>query len=136
MEKDLHSGIKTLIALDVGNITTDTTTDGNVIDTVGFEGLEYSIQSGTITDGTYALLLEESDVVTFGGEETVVPAANILGVLTGFVAANDDVTLRVGSIGKKRFQRLAIVSASTSTGGTNFTAQAILGFPKSGPVAE
>lgn len=136
MEKDLHSNVKTLIALAVGNITTSTTTDGNVIDTLGFESLEYSIQSGTITDGTYDFLLEESDVVTFGGEETVVPADNILGSLTGFVLADDDETKRVGSIGKKRFQRLSIVSAATSTGGTNFTAQAILGHPKTGPVAE
>lgn len=136
MEKDLHSGLNTLIALDVGDITTNTTTDGNVIDTIGFEGLDYSIQSGTITDGTYALVLEESDVVTFGGEETVVPTANILGVLTGFILTDDDVTLRVGSIGKKRFQRLSVVSAGTTTGGTNFTAQAILGFPKSGPTAD
>jgi hypothetical protein len=124
-----------LIALDVQDITTNATTDGNVIDTLGFESLEYMIQSGTITDGTYALLLEEDDVVGFTSS-TVVPAADTLGVLTGFTDADDDTPLRVGSIGKKRFQRLAIVSAGTSSGGTNFTAHAVLGHPKSAPVAE
>ena len=88
MENDLHSNIKQVVALDSQDITTDTTTVGNVIDTAGFESLEYLIQSGTITDGTYALLLEEADVVGFTGS-SVVPAAETLGVLTGFVAADD-----------------------------------------------
>ncbi len=135
MEKDLHSHVKTLIALAVQDITTNTTTVGAVIDTLGFESLEFSIQSGTITDGAYAFLLEEADVVGFTGS-TVVPTDNILGVLTGFVAADDDAVFRVGSIGKKQFQRLSIVSTGTSTGGTNFAAQAILGHPKTAPVAE
>ncbi len=134
-EFDLHSNVKGLIALDVQDITTNTTTDGNIIDTLGFESLEYMIQSGTITDGTYAFLLEEDDVVGFTSS-SVVPADETLGVLTGFVAADDDTPLRVGSIGKKRFQRLAIVSAGTSSGGTNFTSHAVLGHPKSAPVAE
>ena len=135
MENDLHHNVKTSIALAVQDITTNTTTVGAVIDTIGFESCEFSIQSGTITDGTYVLLLEEADVVGFTGS-SVVPAAETLGVLTGFAAADDDVTLRVGSIGKKQFQRLSIVSAGTTTGGTYFTAQAILGHPKTGPVAE
>lgn len=134
-EFDLHSNVKGLIALDVQDITTNTTTDGNVIDTLGFESLEYMIQSGTITDGTYVLLLEEDDVVGFTSS-SVVPVDETLGVLTGFTDADDDTPLRVGSIGKKRFQRLAIVSAGTSSGGTNFTAHAVLGHPKSAPVAE
>ena len=135
MEYDLHSKIKTLIALAVGNITTDTTTVGAIIDTQGFESLEFSIQSGTITDGTYTLVLEEGDDSGLS-DAAVVPAANILGVLTGFVLTDDDATKRVGSIGKKRYQRLSILSAGTTTGGTNFTAQAILSNPLRGPVAE
>lgn len=135
MEFDLHSNVKGLIALDVQDITTNTTTNGNVIDTLGFESLEYMIQSGTITDGTYVFLLEEDDVVGFTSS-SVVPADETLGVLTGFVAADDDTPKRVGSIGKKRFQRLSIVSAGTSSGGTNFTSHAVLGDPKSAPVAE
>lgn len=135
MEKDFHSNMKTSIALAVGNITTNTTTVGNIIDTAGFEGLEFSIQSGTITDGAYALLLEEGDDAGLSDADAV-SAANTLGVLTGFVAADDDATKRVGTIGKKRYQRLSVVSTGVTTGGTNFTAQALLGFPKSGPVAE
>lgn len=135
MEYDLHSNVFQVVAFDSQNITTDTTTVGNVIDTVGFESLEYLIQSGTITDGTYTLLLEEADVVGFTGS-TVVPTDETLGVLTGFVAADDDAALRVGSIGKKQFQRLSIVSASTSTGATNMSSTAVLGHPKHMPTDE
>lgn len=135
MEYDLHSNVKQVVALDSQDITTNTTTDGNIIDTAGFESLEYLIQSGTITDGAYAFLLEEDDVIGFTSS-TVVPADETLGVLTGFVAADDDSALRVGSIGKKRFQRLAIVSTGASTGGTKFSSVAVLGHPQSAPVAE
>jgi len=135
MEKDLHSNVKTLIALAVQNISSDTTTVGNIIDTLGFESLEYSIQSGTIADGAYALKLEDGDDSGLS-DAADVPAANILGVLTGFVAADDDETKRVGSISKKRYQRLSIVSTGVTGGSTNWASQAVLGHPKTGPVAE
>jgi hypothetical protein len=135
MEYDLHNNVFQAVALDSQDITTDTTTVGNIIDTVGFESLEYVIQSGTITDGTYTLLIEESDDSGFSGS-SVVSSDETLGVLTGFVAADDDSALRVGSIGKLRFQRLSIVSASTSTGATKFSAVAIQGHPKHMPTDE
>ena len=134
-EFDLHSNVKQAVALDSQDITSDTTTNGNIIDTVGFESIEFVIQSGVITDGTYTLLLEEDDVVGFTSS-TVVPADETLGVLTGFVAADDNAAKRVGSIGKKQFQRLSIVSASTTTGATKFSSVAVLGHPKSAPAAE
>lgn len=135
MEYDLHSNVKQVVALDSQDITTDTTTVGNIIDTVGFESLEYVIQSGTITDGTYTLILEEGDDSGLS-DAAVVPAAEVLGVLTGFVAADDDAAKRVGSIGKKRYQRLSILSATTTTGATKMSSVAVLGHPKSAPVAE
>lgn len=135
MEFDLHSNVKQVVALDSQDITTNTTTVGNIIDTVGFESLEYLIQSGTITDGAYALKLEQGDDSGLS-DAADVPSDEILGVLTGFVAADDDAAKRVGSIGKKRYQRLSIVSTGTSTGGTKFSSVAVLGHPQSAPVAE
>jgi len=134
-EFDLHSNVKQEVALDAQDITTDTTTVGNIIDTRGFESLEYFIQSGTITDGAYALKLEQGDDSALA-DAADVPTAEVLGVLTGFVAADDDAAKRVGSIGKKRYQRLSIVSTSTSTGGTKFSSVAVLGNPQSAPTDE
>ena len=129
MEHDLHSNVKSLIALAVQNIVTDTTTVGAIIDTAGFESLEFLIQSGTLTDGAYALKLEQGDDSGLS-DAADVPAADILGALTGFALTDDDTAKRVGSIGKMRYQRLSIVSTATTTGGTNFTAQAVLSDPQ------
>ncbi len=134
-EFDLHSNVKQEVALDSQDITTDTTTVGNIIDTVGFESIEFVIQSGVITDGAYALVLEQGDDSGLS-DAAVVPTDEVLGVLTGFVAADDNAAKRVGSIGKKQFQRLSIVSTGTSTGATKFSSVAVLGHPKSAPTAE
>lgn len=134
MENDLHNNVAAVLALAVQDITTNTTTVGAIIDTAGFESLEFAITSGTITDGAYALLLEEGDDPGLS-DAAAVPADNVLGSLVGFVAADDDTVKRVGSIGKKRFHRLSVVSTGTTTGGTNFTATAIKGHPHSAPVA-
>ena len=136
-EYDLHSNIDDRVALDNQDIASDTTTPGAIIDTSGFESIEFIIQSGTITDGSYAILLEESDNASMpvGVETTVVSADQTLGALTGFVAANDDETIRVGSIGKDRYQRLSLVSTGTTTGG-EFSAIAVLGHPHTSPVAQ
>ena len=101
MEFDLHSNVKGVLALAVQNIITNTTSVGAIVDTLGFESMEYLITSGTITDGAYALVLEQGDDSGLS-DAAVVPTADILGVLTGFVAADDDTVKRVGSIGKNR----------------------------------
>lgn len=135
MEHDLHDNVDDRVALDAAAISSDTTTAGNIIDTVGYESLEYLVLSKTITDGAYALKLEEGDDSGLS-DAADVPAANVLGALTGFVAADDDTVKRVGSIGKKRYQRLSIVSTGTTTGVDIMSAVAVLGHPHSMPVAQ
>ena len=135
MERDLHNNIDDRVALDPQAITSDTTTAGNIIDTVGYESLEYLIASKTITDGTYALKLEQGDDAALA-DAADVPADEVLGALTGFVAADDNAVKRVGSIGKKRYQRLSIVSAGTTSGVDIMSAVAVLGHPKHAAVAQ
>ena len=133
MEKDLHSKVSALLGLSVQDITTDTTTSGEIIDTALFESACWGIMSGTITDGTYDFAVWESDDSGMSGA-TVVPAAETLGAAS-YVAADDDEMRRIGSVGKKRYQQLRCVSASTSSGGTNFVAMCFLSDPRHGPVA-
>lgn len=135
MEKDLHSNIDDRVAMDPQAISTNTTTVGNIIDTVGYESLEFLITMGTITDGAYALLLEEGDDSGLS-DAAAVPAAETLGALTGFADTDDDSVKRVGSIGKKRYQRLSIVSTGVTTGVNMAQAVAVLGDPKRAPVAQ
>lgn len=135
MEYDIHSNIKAVAALDQATINSDTVTDGNAIDTLGYESLEYIIFTGTITlSGVVVVILEESDEVTFGGEETVVPASEILGGPIVFADDDDDAVFRIGTIGKKRFQRITLDSDATTNGA--FSAVGILGNPVTKPVAE
>jgi hypothetical protein len=135
MEYDLHSHVKVAVALDYQVINTDVVTDGNAIDTHGFESLEYAILTGTITAaGVVAVILEESDTGAFSGEETVVPADETLGGTIVFADGDDNAIFRCGSIGKKRYQRITLDSDATTNGA--FAAIGILSNPKSVPVAE
>jgi len=134
MENDLHNNVKGVLAVAVQDITTNKTVTGAIIDTAGFESLEYLVTSGTLTDGAYAFVLQEGDASNLS-DAAAVPAADTLGSLTGFAATDDDTVKRVGSIGKKRYQRLQIVSTATTSGGTNFTATAVLSHPQTVPVA-
>ena len=92
------------------------------------------MQVGTITTGLLALVLEESDDSGMAGA-TAVLADETLGALTGFIVTDDDSTKRVGSIGKKRYQRLTLEGTATSV--IDFvSAIAVLGNPKTAPVAQ
>jgi hypothetical protein len=135
MEFDLHSNVKDAVALKQQAISSNTTTDGEIVDTQGYESLEFIALAGTITDGAYALLLQEGDDSGLS-DAAAVSADETLGALTGFVAAGDDCVIRVGSIGKKRYQRLSIVSTSVTTGVNMMGAVAVLGNPLTAPVAQ
>lgn len=112
MEYDLHSHVKVVTGIaPVAALGADT--DSAVIDTLGFESFEWLISMGVITTGTFSLVFEESDVVTFGGEETVVPAANVIGDSPTYIITDDGQARRVGIVGKKRFQRCTLVGAAT-----------------------
>jgi hypothetical protein len=120
--KDLRSNIKVVLAqTDV--ISTDTTTDGAVIDTAHYEeGVAFAFLATAYTDGTYTPVLEESATGAFAGEENVIADANLIGTEAG--AALSAATAELGVMGTigifstKRYVRSTIVSASTSTGAT------------------
>lgn len=132
---DLFHNVVTLPALNFQTISTNTTTVGAIIDTAAFYSLTFAIQSGTITDGAYAIKIEEGDAADLS-DAVVVPADFILGSLAGagFVAANDNAVHKVGYVGKKRYARLSVVSTSVTTGGA-FGAIAILSDPRHAPAA-
>lgn len=133
MEYDIHSRQKGEIALDVAAIITDTTTVGNIIDTKDFEGLEFYAFLGDWTDGAFALILEDGDDSGLSDAATV-SADNTIGVAASLGA--DNALTRIGYGGKKRFVRASIVSTSTSSGSDGVGAVAVLGIPKSVPVAD
>ena len=120
---DLHHNISVGSALNQATISTDTTTSGLIVDTAGYEGIEFILQSGTITDGAYAVTMKEGDNSALS-DGAAVSAAETLGD-ADFALADDDEVKKIGSIGKKRYVNLQITSSATTSGGS-FSAAYIL----------
>jgi len=134
MNKELYSSYKVSNALDTQAITSDTTTAGDIIDTAGYSSLLFAIQSGTLTDGTYTVLIEEGNDSGLSDASAVVDADLTNTEASASFAATDDNTVnKIGYVGSKRYVRLSLVSASTSSGGT-LGAIAIQGSPITAPV--
>ncbi len=136
-EFDLHNNIDDRVAFNNQAISSDVAepgTPGEIIDTSGFESIAFITQAGDITDGDYTIFLEEGDDAGLS-DATAVTSDETLGELPSFNMNSDNETSRVGSIGKKRYQRLSIISANTTSGGL-FSAVAILSNPHTGPVPQ
>lgn len=134
MEFDLHSRVDTRNAIPPAALAADT--NGASIDTVDYNSLEYVIHVGTaFVGGGFDVTLEESDTGAFGGEETAVPADEILGALPSIAIGDANQTFRVGSIGKKRYQRIVLTETGTITAGI-IGVTAVLGKARDMPVAD
>ena len=120
------------------NNRTNGTVNGTALDlwsnSVGrqkFGGALVVVQTGTITDGTHTVEVQESDDnSTF----TPVADADLQGTEPAIGAANDNVVYEIGYRGIKRYLRVAVVTTGATTGGT-FGAVVILGIPRRLPVA-
>lgn len=116
MERDRHNNSQGINCIPPEALAADT--NGAVIDTALIGSLEYFIHVGTaFVGGGFDVTLEESDVVTFGGEETAVPADETLGPLPQIAITDADTVFRVGSVGKKRYQRIVLTETDTITAG-------------------
>lgn len=134
MNHTIGERIKNKIALNLQTISTNTTTNGNIIDVQGFDAFEFYITSGTLTDGTYAILIQDgeesdlSDAADVTDENLTVTEASV-----GFADTDDNTIKHIGYIGNKRYVRLSIVSTGTTSGGV-FGAVSVQGFPSDGPI--
>lgn len=129
---DLHNNIDTVPAFNTATVTSDS--NGLIIDTVEFFKVEFSVQSGTVTDGSYSWIIQEG-AESDGSDMADVAADDILGAGVTFAATDDNVAKRIGYRGKQRYVRIRVDETGASSGGT-FTATAILAGARSKPVAE
>jgi hypothetical protein len=132
--QDLHSNIKVVPALTPrAAIATDTTTAGTAVDLQGFEACVFAIASGVLTDGSYTPLIEESDD---NSSYSAVADADLMSTeaAEAFAATDDAEVHKIGYIGHKRYVRLSMVAASTTSGGF-LAAIAILGHARHNAVA-
>lgn len=134
--RDLHNNVSPAVALMAQAIGTDTTTAGAIVDLQGFEGCEFVILSGTVTDGTYTPLIEHGDDSGLS-DAAAVPDSGLLGTeaAAAFAAADDDAVKRVGYVDGKRYVRLSLVSAGTATGVNFMAAVAVRSHPRHAPTS-
>lgn len=133
---DLFHLVEVRPGLNITAISTNTTTNGAIIDTQSYYAVMWSIQSGTLTDGTYTVQIRQGDESDLS-DGTLTSADFLLGTIAdaSFAATDDNETKKIGYIGKKRYVRLEIVSASISSGGT-LTSVAMLGYPRHAPAVQ
>jgi hypothetical protein len=130
---DLKNDIKTLVGLDVQAISSSTTTAGNIIDTQDFESLTFVQVLGALTDGTYTLLIEDGE--DSGLSDAAAVADDFLvGTEASTVLSAANGISRIGYVGKKRYVRASVVSATVTTGATAGVV-AIQGSPRHSVVA-
>lgn len=114
--QDLKSSVASEVALDFQTISSDTTTVGNIIDTQGFESATFSLVTGALTDGDYALTIEDGEDSGLS-DGSAVNSDFLIGALPAFTDDGDDnLSLDLGYVGKKRYVRVSIVSTNTSSG--------------------
>lgn len=133
--KDLHHSVKAVCALAPQSITSDTTTVGEIIDTQGFDGVEFVIVAGALADSVLLPLVTEC--ATSGGSYTAVADADLHGTEAGAQLDEtlDKNTSKVGYSGTKRFVKLSLVSTST-TGANLVGAVALLGAARHAQAAD
>ena len=99
------------VAVDMQLINSDTTTVGNVIDLSGFDAATFIVLAGVRTTGDATPLIEDSnDNITYAA----VADDFLIGTeAAAKVDATNEIT-RVGYVGKKRYLRVSIVTATSA----------------------
>ncbi|HEX6956254.1 MAG TPA: hypothetical protein VF156_15375 [Agromyces sp.] len=114
---DLHNNIKVSRAISpAAAITGNGNTDSQIIDTKGFESLEFVILAGALTDGTLTPQLIEGDDSGLSDGATVA-AGDLLGSATAIASTDDNAVRKIGYRGNKRYVRLRLVQTGATSGG-------------------
>ncbi len=110
--------------------------DGAAIDTNQFnnrfQDVAFVITTGTITDGSVAVTVEESD--SSGSGFAAVDSSRVLGTLPTIASTDDDTVKSFGVRPTKRYVRIVATTTGATTGGV-FSAVALLGNGSIRPVA-
>lgn len=110
--KDLYSHISPAVSLVPAARTASA--NGTGVDLQGFESAMVVIETGTVTDGTHTIDIQESDDnTTF----TSVANADLQGTEPVINNTQGSKVFKVGYIGSKRYIRVAVTVSGATTGG-------------------
>jgi hypothetical protein len=136
--QELHSKIKPLPSVDPAAIKNgNATTTGAIIDTQGYEGLEFILQNGVITDGTLATAIFGSNDSGMAGEVQLTTSTGLMNADLATLITDDSKCFRQGvniDVAGFRYYRQKITQAAATTGGF-YCSIALLNNPKVMPVA-
>jgi hypothetical protein len=123
MRESIYSSVKALAGIPLTSITANGITNGTAVDLaqvdLNFRVAELIVMTGTLTDGTYTVTVQESANGTTGW--TNIPAARLQGTLTAITATQDNAVVEIGvnpDPGNARFIRAVVTAAAVTTGGT------------------
>ncbi len=111
------------------------TINGAAVDraaTGGSDGSLVLVQTGTITDGSHAVAVEDSDDGSTGW--AAVPAGQLQGSAPTVVAADDDKLYEIGVLSSRRYLRVSVTTSGATTGGI-VGAVIVLGESRNVPVS-
>jgi hypothetical protein len=132
MDYDRFSEGKSVVAMASTSLTTAVTTKSAIIiDTLGFGALTVGI-SATVTTGTISAVGFEEGENSSLTDATAVDEKFLLYYPTQFPVSATGV-IRVGYVGKKRYVKLNVTTASTTTVGIVVFAMAELGHGQAQP---
>lgn len=133
--RNTFSGTLAVKALASATVQTGTT-NGLAVDTGvfgnNFRDVLFIVHSGALTDGSYAVTVEESDVS--GSGYAAVDSSRVLGSLPTFALTDDNVWNSFGVRPTKRYVRLVVTATGATTGGV-LAATAVLGNGGNSPAA-
>lgn len=112
--RDLHNNLDGVAALTPRSVGANGTINGSGVDLQGYDSVEFVVAAGTITDGTHAVNVQDSDDDITYAEAA---AGDILGAEPSFAATDDNAVKQVGYVGPKRYCRIQLVSTGVTTGG-------------------
>lgn len=132
---DLYDRILVKETLPVVTRSANTTTNGTVVDreedNSGYQGAMFMVHTGTMTDGTHTIDVQESDAS--GSGFASVGAANLLGTPPAIASTDDNKIFEIGYLGGKRYLRVAVTVSGATSGGV-YGSTIILGDPRVSPV--
>jgi hypothetical protein len=132
----LYNKVLSRLSLTVALRSANATVNGTTVDRAdplgGYDGFNSAmavVVTGTITDGTHTVVLQDSD----DGSSWAAAAAGDIQGAAAVTAADDNTVFEIGYTGTKRYLRLSVTSAGVTTGGT-FGGVIVLGDPSREPV--
>ena len=113
--REIHSLIDQKVMFNTRKIVANqTSSDGIVFDSVGFESIEVFINTTAgVGDGDFTLVIKDGKTNN-AGEHVVVPSDDLIG--NTITVTGENALAKQGYIGKKRFISIDIVSTNVTLG--------------------